>query len=360
MRLLPFLHRISNRTRRERGRPGSRKSRRSLSLESLETRTLMAGTWTKLANPIPSGDGAGTMILLSDGTVMAQGGSDSESKDWYKLTPDSTGSYTNGTWSTLQSSSVGRLFYASDLLPDGRVYVAGGEDATDKDNSISGEIYNPATNQWSNIANYPKSVVADGISETLPGGRNLQGSPYTGNLHIYNPATNQWSNGPTLPTATRAARRAGSSCPTGAPWTTRSRTAAKTANRLVLGATDAQDQSVSAGSVPVALQSNGGNNGIVAELGPGFLLPNGTVFWVGASGHTALYTPPSGNNTTGTWTKGPDILDNNGNLLGGFNGPGAVEPNGKVLFAAGPIDGVNNAPPTTNSNMTRPRTRSPR
>ena len=348
MRPLSSLHRLAERARRGRRRPDSRKSRPSLSLESLEARTLLTGTWTQLTNAIPSGDGAGTMILLSNGSVLAQGGSDSESKNWYELTPNSTGSYVNGTWTTLASSNVGRLFYASDVLPDGDVYVAGGKDATDKDNSISGEIYNPVANTWTSIANYPESVLADGISETLPGGTILQGSPYTGNLHIYDPSTNTWSNGPTLPNSDQSSEEGWVKLPDGSTLQYELQgTKPQTGNRLVLGATEAQDQWVSAGSVPVALGSNGGNPGIVDELGPGLLLPTGKVFWVGASGHTAIYTPPSGSNTTGTWTQGPDILDNNGKLLGGFDAPGAVEPNGDVLFAAGPIDGVHNSPPTT-------------
>jgi hypothetical protein len=47
------------------------------------------------------------MMLLSDGTVMAEGGN--VDNTWYKLTPDSTGSYVNGTWSQLASMHVARL-----------------------------------------------------------------------------------------------------------------------------------------------------------------------------------------------------------------------------------------------------------
>src|SRR5207253_1317765 len=105
----------------------------------------------------------------------------------------------------------------------------------------------------------------------------------------------------------------------------------------VLGATDAQDQWVPAGAVPWALESNGGNSAIVPELGPGVLLPSsGKVFWIGASGNTALYTPPTTPLGTGSWAKGPIIP----NGLGALDAPCAVERNGKVLFAAGPIDGI--------------------
>ena len=40
-------------------------------------------------------DDAQLTFQLTDGTVLAQGYGDS---DWWKLTPDNTGSYVNGTW----------------------------------------------------------------------------------------------------------------------------------------------------------------------------------------------------------------------------------------------------------------------
>src|SRR5262249_8452687 len=64
----------------------------------------------------------GTAFLLTDGTVMMQ-----ESKAvhpfvrliafgierWWKLTPDSFGSYANGSWSRLADSKLARTMYAS-------------------------------------------------------------------------------------------------------------------------------------------------------------------------------------------------------------------------------------------------------
>ena len=78
--------------------------------------TLPAGTWTPLAHAAPSG--IGTMELLTDGTVMGLSGD-----NYYKLTPDSTGSYVNGTWSQLASPSLQRSDDATNVLPDGRVFV---------------------------------------------------------------------------------------------------------------------------------------------------------------------------------------------------------------------------------------------
>ena len=49
-------------------------------------------------------NGAYLAFLLTDGTVMFQG---NNSATWSKLTPDSSGSYLNGTWSQLASLPSG-------------------------------------------------------------------------------------------------------------------------------------------------------------------------------------------------------------------------------------------------------------
>src|SRR5579884_1786279 len=56
-----------------------------------------AASWTKLANPAPKGAQTGTMLLLTDGTIMIQNG---PSAGWLRLTPDGKGSYINGTWAS--------------------------------------------------------------------------------------------------------------------------------------------------------------------------------------------------------------------------------------------------------------------
>ena len=90
-------------------------------------------SWSPLQNQ-PSFN-ADTMLLLTDGAVMCH---ELEAANWHRLTPDSTGSYVNGTWSSLAPlpnnpiipTSVGGptnapLYFASAILRDGRVFVAG-------------------------------------------------------------------------------------------------------------------------------------------------------------------------------------------------------------------------------------------
>ena len=99
-----------------------------LTLEALEDRCLLSGTWTPLTNLLPDAFGATHEMLLSDGTVMIQdGGAQTTSNRWYKLAPDATGSYINGTFSPRASMSLERLFFGSNVLPSGKVFLVGGE-----------------------------------------------------------------------------------------------------------------------------------------------------------------------------------------------------------------------------------------
>jgi len=63
----------------------------------------MAGTWTGLVNQ-PAFQ-TSTMILLTDGRVMVQ---EEATAHWHALTPDDSGSYAHGTWSTLADMSFWR------------------------------------------------------------------------------------------------------------------------------------------------------------------------------------------------------------------------------------------------------------
>src|SRR5690242_5066821 len=130
--------------------------RARLIIEGLEERALPTGTWTALANPFPA-DGATNMLLLSDGTVMVHAGAGFASNAWFRLSPDATGGYVNGTWSKLPAMSLARYAFTSDVLPDGRVFVMGGEYSGPNSNlntTNTGEIYDPVANTWTNVANF--------------------------------------------------------------------------------------------------------------------------------------------------------------------------------------------------------------
>ena len=85
---------------------------------------LFALPWTPLANTAPGN--VQTMILLSDGTVMAHDGA---SNTWFRLTPDNRGSYVSSgaQWTTRTAMASTRRFFTSAVLVDGRLLVAGAE-----------------------------------------------------------------------------------------------------------------------------------------------------------------------------------------------------------------------------------------
>src|SRR3954451_22432879 len=100
-------------------------------------RLAASGTWTALAHAPPAG--LNNALLLSDGTVICgDGGS-----GWYRLTPDIHGSYVNGTWTVIPATHFTRLFYSSQVLTNGNVYVAGGEYGTGTSHA---ELYNSVNN----------------------------------------------------------------------------------------------------------------------------------------------------------------------------------------------------------------------
>jgi len=104
------------------------------------------GTWQPLSNP--PNFGASTMLLLTDGTVMCQ---ESGGNNWWRLTPDSNGDYVNGSWSPLAPMKNTRLYYASAVLRDGRVFVAGGEYSNGGSELNAAEIFEPLLNHWTSI-----------------------------------------------------------------------------------------------------------------------------------------------------------------------------------------------------------------
>jgi hypothetical protein len=79
---------------------------------------------------------------------------------WMRLTPDAHGSYINGDWRVVPVSTMGtpRLYFASQVLPSGKVWVLGGEYSgigLAENVTGSGEIFDPATNSWTAAAPFP-------------------------------------------------------------------------------------------------------------------------------------------------------------------------------------------------------------
>jgi hypothetical protein len=153
------------------------------------------GNWNNLANGFPgmgnTGNppvqvpantrGPGTALLLTDGSVIMH---DICTEHWFRLLPLNTGtfanSYINGQWSATvigDNASIaqmigmgtvpdfyGPLFFASVVLPDGRVIVNGGEfensqlacgtsmmNPPPSQDSTKGSLFDPTANSWTSV-----------------------------------------------------------------------------------------------------------------------------------------------------------------------------------------------------------------
>ncbi len=285
-----------------------------------------AQTWTPLTHQ-PTFD-ASTALLLTDGTVMVQS---EESGTWWRLTPDNTGSYINGTWSQLASmpSGYGPLYYASAVLPDGRVVVEGGEYNVNQGEveTTLGAIYNPAANAWTAIA--PPSgwgAIGDGQSAVLSSGTFMLGNcGVTGSICSPGQTQQALLNASSLTWTITGSGKADQNSEEG--WTLLPSGNVLTVD--VWNGTESELYNPStgswslAGSTVVQLV-----NTSCSEIGPAVLRPNGTVFATGATSNNAIY-----NTTTGTWSAGPSFPSG----YGIADGPAALLPDGNVLVQAAPI-----------------------
>lgn len=288
----------------------------ALSLESLEERRVLA-TWTPL--PSTAQTSLGTMLLQTDGSVLAQG--PNESNNWFKLTPDSQGSYVNGAWSPAASMANTRLYYSSNVLPDSRTMVLGGSLSSAGYSTKTGELYDSRSNVWTAMANFPEIQYGSGQTILLPSGKILAGSLITSNCYLYDPSNNTW---------TVTGSRLHNERNIGSSWTllpdgdvlsydilASYNTGLPQAQRFDL----ATGTWVEAGTLPVLLTSPSAG----FKLGPALRLHDGRILQLGANSNTALYDP-----TTNTWTAGPMMPGGRG----ADSSPAAIMPNGRVIFTA--------------------------
>ncbi len=286
-----------------------------MSLTSIGVHTYAQGTWSPVIAPAPSSNG-GVMLLLSDGTVITKtfsGGADGYGNVWDRLTPDSNGSYAKGTWTSIAPMHNTRLYFSSQVLKDGRVYVGGGEYGT---GGSLGEVYNPLTNVWTNAPS-PGKRLSDANSEILPDGKVLQ-ALVTGDLRptdIYNPVANTYITGPSC----RGIHNESA-------WVKLPDNSILFVDRLSRNSEryiPATNTWIADAQVPVDLYDPYGD-----ETGGAVLLPSGKAFFIGSTGHNALYKP-SGNTNPGVWTAAADLP----NTQGAPDAAAAMMVNGKVLCA---------------------------
>jgi Kelch motif len=284
----------------------------------------MAGTWQPLTHqPMFN---TSTMILLTDGRIMVQ---EEATAHWHALSPDPSGSYIDGQWSTLSDMSIWRRYYASGVLRDGRVLVCGGEqNGSGQEDTNRGEIYDPTKDTWTAIKLPPWPQVGDAACCVLPDGRIMIGALLSGDCLIYDPATDSWS--PTKgPQPGRTNEETWILLPDETIVTVQC-FAPYHGLKFVIGTGKWQDE----GPLPVQVVDQ-----TMSEIGPAMLTYDGRVIFFGAansggSGKTAVYTPAGVPSGTGTWAAGPDIPTVRGKVIVCNDCPATLLPNGRVLFTA--------------------------
>jgi len=309
-----------------------------------------AANWQSLTNLYP-GTSPSAPMLLTDGTVLVH---DQCSPNWYKLTPDNTGNYINGTWSSIASLpkinnvQYAPLYFASAVLPDGRLVMNGGEynndPSTNSCNSGTwttlGAMYDPVANTWTAVS--PPSgwtTIGDAQSIVLTSGTYMLANCCSKQSALLDATMLTW----TLTGTGKFDENDEEG------WTLLPNGNVLTVNAYVGTGTCGTNTEIysasagtwsSAGSTPSQLAdctgtSEGGHPSY--EMGPQVLRPDGTIVAFGAL-TTGVVVPTAIYNTSNPgWSAGPNLPSTCGangttpcNLA---DAPAALLPNGNILFA---------------------------
>ncbi len=285
--------------------------------------------------------------LLTDGSILAQSGSNWS--QFYRYTPDSKGSYADGTWQQVASLQSGYApdAAASDMLADGRFALIGGEYNQGGPYDLQlvnlGAVYDPVANTWTPLG-HPKKWkwIGDSPSTVLPNGNLLVGDK----LHTWDaylsPKSLTWKS---VSDAGKADFNAEEGWTLLADGTILTADVKDAPNSEIYNPSTGQWKT--AGSTIVDLHSPSPFKQCLqygpkakdcylppGEIGPAILRPDGSVFASGSGsgssgygpGHTAIYY--STGSKAGTWQAGPNF-PNGDNAGDNF---GVLEPSGNVII----------------------------
>jgi hypothetical protein len=291
--------------------------------------TATSQSWTPLNNQPPAA--VGPMLQLRDGRILVNESQGPDTGTWFILTPDATGSYVNGTWTTTGHLPAGYqpIYFGSQVQLDGRhVVIEGGEfnQGVDVESTLGavGTITPFGNVSW--VLNSPPTgwgTIGDAASIVLANGHYMQSNCCTPQNAIFQ-GPNSWlatgsvsqssndESGFTLLTNDKVLTVDAKNSPCG---------------NGVNGGAELYNQGTGTwsctGQTPIHLY-----NPADEELGAAVLMYNNKVFQSGGNiVATAIYDVASG-----TWTAGPTPPGG----LDQADGPSALEPNGKVLAMYSP------------------------
>ena len=297
-------------------------------------------------------------LLVTDGTVIAHV---SCTGTWWRLTPDLNGNYAAGTWSAIapMPAHYAPRFFASAVLPNGKVRVEGGEYNGTNCNDVAqnnprGALWDPVANAWTSVA--PPAgwnTIGDAQAIVLANGTYMQADCCDSGRMSALWKAGSWH-------ATGSGKFDGfdeegwTLLPNGQVLTVDAYTDKSTCGRNTELYVPASRSWKSAGNTPSHLADCKNPGGTPSfEMGPQVLRPDGTVVAFGGTtcndpvggnpsaacddGATTVITPTAIYDTgNATWSAGPDIPAVGGQNYTLADAPAALEPNGNILFAASP------------------------
>jgi hypothetical protein len=310
------------------------------------------------------GSSAAFLFLLTDGTVLVhdQGGN---LQNFYRLTPDNTGSYLCGTWTAVasipNSFAYGPKYYGSAVLQDGRLLIMGGEynpvQGGGQVETNKGAIYLPATNQWLPVR--PPTgwtTIGDAQTVILQSGQLMLANCCSTQQALFNPNNLTWT-----PTGSQFA--AGTNNESG--WTllpdgsvmavlNNAGVGTQSAQRWIMGTSTLCPPPPKTTGTFVGTWCSAGTVGqelfdTQQEMGPQVLLNNGTVLAIGATGNVSVYTPPPvtspASTQPGSWANTTKLPVSCGSTNPGpanlqcasTASSATVLPSGNVLLASCPV-----------------------
>lgn len=306
-------------------------------------------------NGFPGSGHTFACLLLTDATVMCQ---EYGSNHWHRLVPDQFGDYKKGTWdppgrtiadmpngtdasvvnppkvtATCSPCTYGPTFYASAVLPDGRVVVIGGEYNTNGNTWTNiGFMYDPVADKWSTQLTEPFGTknIGDSQSVILPNNKMLIANISTTDMASFDPSTLTFTALSPTGKVDGNDEEGWHILPNGKVLTVDSTTS--NSFEVYDPATNKWTNGTTAG---ITIADIGGNCSS-SEVGPGVLRPDGTMIYFsgGDSGQNLVY-----NVATNTWSHPANV--DFPVLADGFqytvpDGPASLLPNGHVLVQASP------------------------
>jgi hypothetical protein len=307
---------------------------RFLKIFALATAVLVLGagiassqTWTPLAHQPPNQPTLGPMLQLRDGRILVHEEQNGNPRNWWILTPDSTGSYVNGQWSSggQLPENYSPFYFGSQVLSDGaRVVIEGGEyNFGTADWTTLGAIGTVSGSTFTWTGNLPPTgwgTIGDAESTVLADGSYMQANCCTAQNAIF-VSPNVWA-------ATGSVKQ---------PNNDESGFTLLTNDKVLT--VDAKHNSACSTSSGSELYSGGvwscGPNTTVQlynpgdeELGAAVMMYNNKVMQFGGNVvATNVYDV-----TANTWAAGPTPAGG----LDQADGPASLEPNGKVLAMLSP------------------------